>query len=209
MADTRPTLAFTPPTPAAPPAPAPLTPEQLLAIRKADERARKIRRAATVATTDASIMAVFTVLCAVSAVFSFVALLLTVALGIVTFNSFRGAARLKKFDPAAPQALALNQAFLAVAVIASACWSLYAALGDANSAQIKEVTDAVGVDAASIAGMYTLAIKAVHYALIAGTLLAQGLTGLYYWTRKKLITTYLAETPSWVVDLQRQQAAIK
>jgi hypothetical protein len=46
----------------------------------------------------------------------------------------------------------------------------------------------------------------IYGSLIAGTLIFQGLNALYYFTRAKLLRAYLAETPAWVVELQRCQA---
>jgi len=43
--------------------------------------------------------------------------------------------------------------------------------------------------------------------LIVGTLIFQGLTSRYYFTRAPLLRAYLAETPAWVIELQRQEAA--
>ncbi len=31
----------------------------------------------------------------------------------------------------------------------------------------------------------------------------QGLNAIYYFTRRKLVASYLEETPDWVVDVQR------
>ena len=88
--------------PASAPDPAPLSPEHLLTLKRATERAKKIRRAASVATLDGSIMALFTAVCFASAIFDFWSgILLGIALGIVTVNSFRGATGLRKF--AAPE----------------------------------------------------------------------------------------------------------
>jgi hypothetical protein len=42
--------------------------------------------------------------------------------------------------------------------------------------------------------------------LIALTIIFQGLNAVYYFTRAKLLRRYVAETPAWVVELQRTQA---
>jgi hypothetical protein len=51
-------------------------------------------------------------------------------------------------------------------------------------------------------------IAAMMYgALIVCTVMFQGLNSLYYFTRARILKEYLAQTPPWVVDLQRHQAA--
>jgi len=57
-----------------------------------------------------------------------------------------------------------------------------------------------------IGGLYKTMSIAVYGALIVGTLIFQGLNSIYYFTRAKLLRAYLAETPPWVVELQRCQA---
>jgi hypothetical protein len=36
------------------------------------------------------------------------------------------------------------------------------------------------------------------------TIIFQGLNALYYFSRAKLLRAYLAETPSWIVEVQRR-----
>jgi len=39
------------------------------------------------------------------------------------------------------------------------------------------------------------------------TVVFQGLNSLYYFTRGRVLRGYLAQTPAWVVDVQRCQAS--
>jgi hypothetical protein len=199
----------TPPGAAAAAEAGPLTPEQLLIVKRAAERSKKIRRAASVATLDGSIMALFTAVCLASAIFDFWSgILLGIALGIVTINSFRGAAGIRRFDPSAARLLTFNQFFLAFSVIVYAAIALYLAtrtplLADPQLKQIKELDPTM---AANIQSLTDLVTKTLYIGLIVGTAIAQGLTAWYYWSRKKMIEDYLEQTPGWAVDLQKQQA---
>jgi hypothetical protein len=192
-----------------PPAPAPLTPEQLAAIELAHVRSRKLRRAGTVATVDAALMAVFTGFCFLSALFDPVSgIALGVLFAVVTWNSFRGAAGLKRMDLGAPRLLAWNQLLLAVAIIVYAAYALYSALRGSPALerqyqQIAELNPDIG---RMLRNTTRVIYQAVYLGLIGGTVVAQGLTGWYYATRARPMRAYLHETPRWVLDLQRAQA---
>ena len=58
-----------------------------------------------------------------------------------------------------------------------------------------------------IGSLYKTLTVTVYGALIVGTLIFQGLNSLYYFTRGRILLGYLAETPAWVLELQRCQAA--
>jgi hypothetical protein len=191
----------------APPTPTPLTPEQLAAIGLAQARSTKIRRAATVAKIDGSVMAVFTVVCAASILFDPVTSIpLSLALGLVTYNAFRGAAGLRRFDPAAPRLLAWNQLLLAASVIIYALYSLYTGLkGSADlDKSYREIAALDPEMGKMLQDTSRLIVEILYITLIAGTVVAQGLTAWYYASRAKLLQAYLAQTPKWVLDLQQR-----
>jgi len=208
-----PNYATPPATPTAPD-PAPLTPDQLFIAKRAHDRAKKIRRAAGVARLDAIVTGLFALLSLASVLFDASAIVISVALLAVAFNSFRGASRLRRFDPSAPKLLALNQLFLAFCIIcyaAVAIWQvqfgnsqiLSALVGD--KASMAALSDA-GVDVKSILAFAKNVMTLTYGALIVGTLAAQGFTAWYYWSRKPLLETYLEQTPSWAIELQKHQA---
>jgi hypothetical protein len=198
-------------SPSTPPAaPPPLTPDQLGAIQLAHTRSTKLRRAAVVAKIDASVMAVFTAFCLLSALFDPVTgIVLGAALGLVTFNSFRGAAGLRRFDPAAPRLLAWNQLILAVSVIVYALYALYTGLrGNAELDKSYREIAALDPDMGKmLQDTSRLIVQILYVSLIAGTVVAQSLTAWYYASRAKLLRTYLAQTPPWVIELQKHQAS--
>jgi len=194
---------------AAGPANSPLSPEHLAQLEASNQRAKKIRRAAAVATTDAWLSAIFAALTLLSAIFSPVSAILGLALAVIAFNSFRGAKRLRQLDPSAPHFLACNQIALALALVTYAACSLYAA-AHASSNLLSSATSA-GPDVEKALGdlhldrLYWLASLALYGTLIVGTVLAQGLAAIYYATRKKHIDAYLAATPGWILQLQKTQ----
>jgi hypothetical protein len=183
-----------------------LTPAQIQQVEQARQRATKVRRAATVATVDAWLSAIFTALTALSALFSPSAFLLATALAIITFNSFRGAKRLRACDPSAGRFLALNQIALACTLIVYAVTCIWSASHTATSLPTALAAEpSIAQMYGSIDCLMWVVSLAIYGGLILGTTLAQGLAAIYYATRAKHITAYLASTPAWVIQLQRAQ----
>lgn len=196
----------------------PLSPEQLASFEKANRCVKKLRRAESAAMADG----IITSLCALLSIsclgFGVVNAVIGVALAVVAVNSFRGVARLKRFDPSALRLLAINQIFFASAIVAYALYqSWLVAVG--GSELVNEVMTQLGggpdsADLMRAAGWdpnqfrHTVVNLAygLYAALIVGTIVVQGLTALYYARRERQLRQYLVETPAWVVELQRKTA---
>jgi hypothetical protein len=189
------------------PAIGPLTLEHRQEFALARKRARPIFRAATVASFNAWAMAVVAMISAPFALFNLAALVISVALSAVAVNEFRGRRRLLQFNPSAPAILGWNQLIFLVMIITYCIWSIYANLYGANSIteqlrgldELNSAADAFpGVD------MVVRNVVVVTYgSLIVLSVVFQGLNALYYFTRKKHIEGYLAETPQWIRELHR------
>jgi len=185
-----------------------LTPEQLEAIQIADRRWKKLKRAQLTAKIDGGVTAAFAAVCLMAFCLGWENIVLGVLFAIIAFNSFRYAARLKNADLSAPTSLAMNQIYLAGIIILYALFELHQGLtGQGQLSSQLGGQDAgmpgLGVD---IAGIEKLVYKLLYGGLILGTVLAQGGTAIYYFTRRKHLQAYLEQTPQWVVDLQRARA---
>ena len=55
--------------------------------------------------------------------------------------------------------------------------------------------------------LYKAIIVSIYGTVILLSVVFQGLNAIYYFTRRKQVASYLAETPDWVVDVQRTMAA--
>ncbi len=193
----------------APAGASPLSPDQLIEYQSALQRSKKVRRAISVASVDAWLTAIFAGLTLLCSIFGLINLILGAALAFIAFNSFRGLRGLKRLDLAAPKLLALNQLLLIAILTLYAIYSIWAARnGD------PELIKALGGESA-LSGVgdlnkltWYLAL-AVYGTLIFATLVAQGSAALYYITRKKVIADYLAQTPPWIVALQKAQAGVQ
>lgn len=211
MADDPPTIPYAaPPYPAvsalvAPPAPAnPIEIQQQLAA--AQVAAKTIRRATAIATADAWMIAVFAALSFVCGLFSGVSgVVVGMAMACIAWFEFDGAARLRRLDLTGPKRLGINQLAFAGLIIAYSLWSLRSELtGGGLSAELAPYK----ADLGDLEGLTRTIAYALYGTLITVAILVQGGTALYYFSREKHLRQYLARTPAWIIEMQRNGAAI-
>lgn len=181
-----------------------ITPAHMAVIAEARRGARKITRAATVASISGWTMAFFGAITLVSGLFSLRALLLGIALSAVAWVEIRGAKRLRVFDLRAPLHLAMNQVGLVAAITVYAGWGILEAMSGPGlyADQI-----AAGGDVAEMLEPYqdlarSLTIT-IGVAFIVASFFAQGAAALYYRSRRSHIERFLRSTPDWVVAMLR------
>jgi len=204
---------------AAPAQAGPLTTEHLQQLAAADVRAKKLRSAGGVAMFNGIAIAIFgglSLLCGLGELaidgfdiskLDWWSFIMGIGLGLIAWNEFRGRRRLRQFDPRAPRGLGWNQLALLGLIVAYSAWMLAVALLGPNPyAEIMRQEPLAADMLGNIGDLYTKMSIAVYGALILGSLLFQGINALYYFTRAELLRSYLAETPAWVVELQRCQA---
>jgi hypothetical protein len=192
------------PIPAAALPPPQLSPEHLQQLAVARQAARKVRRAAAVASFDAWTIAIFAALSLVTSLTEPSGLLLCVGMIAVAVVEFRGAAALKRLDPDAARTLGFNQLALATMLILYALWRLHAEMSGPSPYAAYTAGDP---DLAQMLGPVesltrTIAL-AVYGAIIVVALFAQGGLAAYYFTRRQHIDAYLRQTPEWILAMQR------
>ncbi|HUO08261.1 MAG TPA: hypothetical protein VM008_08185 [Phycisphaerae bacterium] len=191
----------------APAGASPLSPDQLIEYQSALQRGKKVRRAITVAATDAWLTAIFAGLTLLCSIFSLTGLILGIALAFIAFNSFRGLRGLKRFDLSAPKLLALNQLTLIAILTLYALYSIWAGRnGDPELARAVAGNAAVEGSLGNLNQLLWYITLAVYGTLIFATLVAQGGAALYYITRRKHLEAYLSQTPPWIIALQKAGA---
>jgi hypothetical protein len=191
---------------AVPGAPPGLSPEHFAQLTEARRRAKKIRRAVSIANFDGWATGIFGALTFFVGLiaFSFVGIALGAAMLVVAWVEFRGARHLRQLDPNATTSLALNQVVLGAALLLYAIFSLWnVARGQgflseqlANSAELAQA----GLKFDSLARLLGVL---VYGTLAAVAIFGQGGTALYYFTRRKYVEAYRRETPQWILDAQR------
>ena len=165
---------------------------------QATERASKIRGAGRVATFNGWTLAVCSAVSLLLGMFSVTGLMVGICLAVVAWNEFRGRERIRRFDPSGPRLLGWNQVGLMSLVVAYCLWSMFrsAANPSEDVAQLEEL--------AGLPGDFVSSLTMMVYGLtIVLTLLFQGLNARYYFSRVRMLTDYLKETPGWIIDLQR------
>lgn len=177
------------------------------ALAAARERAKPIRKAARVAAFNGWTTAAIAGLSAPFALFDHSGAVLTIGLAVVAYNEFRGRKQLLNFDPRAAKLLGWNQLGLLAMIVVYSLWSLYGSFGEAGalSAELKQYSD---LDAAlggmnGVEGLVKQVSVAVYSTVIGLSVLFQGGNALYYFSRRRRIAEFFAETPEWVRDVQR------
>jgi hypothetical protein len=185
----------------------PLTMEHRRELSAARDRARVIRKAARVAAFNGWTTAIIAALSAPFSLFSTVGLALTAGLFLVAFNEFRGRKRLLNFDPRGATLLAWNQLGLLAMIAAYCAWMWYSSINESGvvAAEMKSYADldaALG-SAGGFQALYTQIVAVFYGSVAALSAVFQGGTALYYFSRRRHVEDFVAETPAWVRDVQR------
>ena len=185
----------------------PLTLEHHQAIVVAHARAKTIRAAAKVASFNGWSTGVFAAASVLFVFFSLPALLITIGLGIVTYNEFRGRRLLLQFDPSGPTLLGWNQVALFAMVTVYCLWTLSAELLGNGSIGVElaahpELAMVLG-SPQKVEHLHKVLTLTIYGTVIAVSAVFQGWCALYYFRRLKLVENFVRETPEWVLNLQR------
>jgi hypothetical protein len=188
----------------------PLGPQHHVALATANKRARKIRTAAGVAAFNGWGTAVLAACSAPFALFSILGCLVLLGLTVVAYNEFHGRQRLLLFDPAAARLLGWNQLGFLGLIVAYCAWMLCTGLTSANpiaaemahNLDLERTLGSMG----QVDYLYRATVVVFYGTVIFLALIFQGLNAVYYFTRRKYVVSYLAETPDWVMEVLRTTA---
>lgn len=175
-----------------------LTPEQRAALQDARERAKGILSASKVAAFNGWTVGIFAALTILFGLTSPVLLALGAGMAFVARNELRGRSLLRALDPRGPRLLVRNQLGFMGLVVAYCAWSLLRAYTHPDP-QWVQLQDLAGLEADFIQDL----VAACYGAAILLTVLFVGLNARYYARRVAMLDAYLADTPAWVVELQR------
>jgi hypothetical protein len=185
-----------------PPRPAgPLSGEDYAQLELARKRGKKVLKAAKVASFDAWTMAIIGGSALAFGVVDHVSGIVGGAIMIVAMVEFKGAAKFRKMDLGAPMLCGLNQLFLLATIAVYCAWNLMQNQPSVMQSIGDPMGDAVLGDVAS---MESSIMKAFYSLVLIGSVLMQGLTAVYYFTRARHMRRYVQETPAWIVELQKR-----
>lgn len=177
----------------------PFTPEQIRELEDAKERAASFMGAARVASFNGWTFGIFAALSIVSGLTSIPVLLVGVGLAVVARNELAGRKRILAYDPSALDMLWKNQVALMAIIVAYCLWAMTRS-SLATDPQMQELNELMGE---GFDELVQSLVTTLYVSVIVATIIFQGLNARYYWVRIARLEAYLAETPQWVVDVQR------
>jgi len=184
--------------------PAAPSPEQLRVLAAAQARARKVYRAARVASFSGWTTAILSAGTLIGAILDPMALPLGFALAIIAWVELHGAAELRRFEAVAPGRLALNQVAFMCVLVVWAGWGLMQTVtgGNVYDAQIA-ATPQLAPTLRPL-GELAMFISILFYGLVAGgSVIVQGGAAIYYFSRRRHLDEFIRNTPDWAVAMLR------
>jgi hypothetical protein len=179
-----------------------LTPQNLRELEAARWSLRKIRRAVSTARFEGFTVAIFGGLTAVCGIPSIGVILMGLVLTAIGVVEIVGGNRLRRLDLTAARILTFNQLLLALLILIYALWNLHAEmvhpLAQINSADAQ----ILGVSDAPVFDLTHEVLIVVYLSLILAALIEASMA-LYYHRRGAFLRRYLAETPQWIVSMQK------
>ncbi len=193
-----------PPLPYAGASPLPsLSPQQLQEMADARIAMKPIRRAIFAANFDGWSLAVFAFLSLICGFSSITGILIGVGLGTVAFVELRGISGLRKFEPKTARTLGYNQLALAGILVLYAAWNLIFPPSLSKELQSASPDLKAALGGYDLNSINTQINYVIYFTLIAVAVFAQGSLAIFYFRREKTIREYLANTPPWIVQMQR------
>jgi hypothetical protein len=192
------------------PQPPQLSAENLREMQTARQSARKIRRAVTAAKFEGytiAICGVLTVLMGMGSVWQMLGGTILTVIGVIEIT---GGGRLARFDPGAVRMLTINQLSLAGLILLYGLWNLHAEMAH----PVSDFPDLSPADAqvlgqmdSSVTGL-THEIMVLLYGSMIAAAAAEAGMAFYYHSRGELVRRYLAETPAWIITMQKSGVSI-
>jgi len=196
------------------PNPPPISDAQLRAIEQADQRERSFAFALKLARANGVGLAVCAVLALLSDLLEPSSWLLAGVLALLAYFELRGRRQLAAFDRRGLFTLTMNQLALVAFVCIYAVSRILSARSGQNPlaelmqqsgelSQLVGAQDDAGGDAGGLDELVRTGVTAFYALVIALTVVCQGGCALYYWTRRKHLDDFNAQTPAWVIAWKR------
>ena len=192
------------------PSPPQLTPENLNELQLARQRLKTVRRAVGAGRFEGYSIALcggLTFLLGIGTLSTMAGGALLLAIGIVEVYMV---GQLRKLDLRAPRILAANQLVLAALIVLYACWSLHSP-DTGTSADTSGLSPADAQAMNQMIGPVTDIAHSVSLLLFGSLLIAavfEGGMAWYYYSKAEPLREYLAETPEWILQMQRAGVSI-
>lgn len=187
----------------------PLTADHRRQLSEARGRGKVIRKAARVAAFNGGTTALVAALSLPFSLGNSAALALTAGIAIVALIEFRGRKQILNFEPRGATLLGWNQLGLLALVALYCIWMIQSSLAESGevAAQLRSYAelDALLGSSGGFENLYKQIVLYVYGGVIGLSVLFQGGTALYYFSRRRHIEDYVDETPAWVRDIQSSE----
>lgn len=179
-----------------------LTPENLRELEAARRALRKVRRAVSIARFEGFTIAIFGGLTALSGIPNIGVMLLGAVLTAIGVIEIVGGGQLRRLDLRAIRILTINQLSLATLILIYALWNLLAEIAhplsqiSGSDAQLLGQVDPSALD-------FTHQMMLLLYVSLVAAAVIEASMALYYHTRGAHLRQYLAQTPQWIISMQK------
>jgi hypothetical protein len=186
------------------------TEQSALQLELARPAFRKIRRAVFAAMFEGVTVVVFGILTVLFGIGSIGQVLLGLVLLAIGAIEIWGAGRLRRLNPQGARILMFNQLAFAGLILLYAIWNL----GVEAAHPTPDLADLSPSDAAALnqSGMLPNGVTHMVMLLMYGSLIAVALIeagmAMYYRSRGAYLREYLAQTPDWIVSMQKTGVSI-
>ena len=187
-----------------------LTPEHLRELESARFALRKVRRAINAARFEGYTIAIcggLTLITGLSSITNLLAGTVLTAIGIIEIFA---AGKMRSLDLKAARLLVINQLTLAGLILLYGLWNVHAEmthptsdLPDLSPSDAQAVNQLTG----SLTGL-THEIMLLIYASLIIAALVEAAMAAYYHSRGEQLRQYLAQTPEWIISMQKAGGSI-
>ncbi|HEX4054775.1 MAG TPA: hypothetical protein VHX86_10965 [Tepidisphaeraceae bacterium] len=179
-----------------------LTPENFRELEAARRALRKVRRAVSTARFEGFTVAICGGVTALSGIPNIGIMLVGVVLTAIGVIEIIGGGQLRRLDLRAVRVLTINQLCLATLILLYALWNLHAEMVHPlaqisdSDAQLLGQVDPSALD-------FTHEMMLILYGSLIAAAVLEAFMGLYYHTRGAHLRQYLAQTPQWIISMQK------
>jgi len=185
-----------------------LSQENLRELQTARNSLRKVRRAVTTAKFEGYSVAICGVLTSLMGYGSFGQILGGIVLTVIGVIEIYGASRLGQLDAKAGRILTVNQLTLAALILLYALWNIFGeVMHPADAADLQGLSTSDSQVMGDVTGIAHEVTMIMYAGMIAAAVVEAGMAR-YYHSRGVYLVRYLAETPAWIISMQKSGVTI-
>ena len=180
-----------------------LSPENLRELQAARNSLRKVRRAVTTAKFEGYSVAISGLLTFLMGIGSIGQMFGGIVLAVIGIIEIVSASRLSQLDVRAGRVLTINQLSLAALILLYAVGNIYGeTMHPEAAAELQGISQSDSQALGDVTSL-THEITLLMYGAMIGAAVVEAAMARYYHSRVVYLERYLAETPPWIVAMQK------